>query len=213
MGNMRRLDMGEDFSAKDFAQEKDFGFTGSAQGYDEHPVAPPFAGSKPTDNGENFQNYAEGGKVDGVGGSAGSFAKGGKAGHEHPHGHQVVRVHHDPHSGAVIHHHAHGGYTMHHPDGSMTHHGADGQPAMARGGQMMPGGHSQEGTHVGKMRHKPAMDTAPRNAARNPSTRNAMPGGEMPMGVEPSAEPDEPDGDEGGSGGAPMMARGGRHRG
>lgn len=208
MGNMTRLKDGEDFSASHFGSgdAKGFGFTGSAQGYDEHPVAPPFAGSKPTDNGQNLQNYAEGGKVEGK-----------KGGHEHPHGHHVVRVHHDPHSGAVIHHHSHGGYTMHHADGHMTHHGADGQPAMAGGGaMMMPGGHSQEGTHVGKMRHappprhKPAMDTAPRNPARNPSPRNAMPGGEMPMGVEPSAEPDEPDGDEGG---APQMARGGMHHG
>lgn len=203
---MRRLPDGQDFSAGDFAHEKDFGFTGSAQGYDEHPVDPPFAGSRPTTSAPSTEKYAEGGKVEH------------KEGHAHPHGHKVIGVHHDPQSGAIMHKHAHGGFSMHHPDGHVTHHGADGEPAMARGGAAMFGGHSQEGTHVGKMRHKMPHrggmpeNTPPRDPMKNPSTRNAMPGGQMGMGVEPSAEPDEPP-DNGGMPTTPM-ARGGhaRHR-
>lgn len=195
MGNMRRIPDGMDFSSADFAQEKDFGFSGSAQGYDEHPTSPPFAGSKPTDNGENLQNYAKGGEVK----------------HGHPHGHKVMAVRHDPSTGAVVHHHEHGGYTMHHPDGHVTHHSQDGQH-LAHGGRMMPpmGG---EGTHVAKMAHmaphhagKPPSERPPRNPSRSASTPNEMPGGQMPYGVQPSAEPDEPDA----GGGAPQLARGGR---
>jgi hypothetical protein len=201
MGNgIRRIPDGMDFSPEHFAQEKDFGFSGSTQGYDSKgSAAPPFAKSSPTNNGENFQTYAEGGPV---GGSAHTYAKGGKAGHGHPHGHRVVHVHHDPSTGAVVHKHDHGGFTMHHPDGHVTHHGADGQD-MAGMGSSGPG----EGTHVAKMaasRGEPdADDMPPRNPQRNPSRRNAMPGGQMPYGVEPSSEPDMPP-----AGGA--MARGGK---
>lgn len=223
MGNMRRLADGEDFNASHFAQEKDFGFSGSAEGYDEHPVAPPFAGSKPTDNGAHQPGYAEGG-------SAHGFAHGG-----HPHGHHVVRVEHHPHTGAVVHHHAHGGHSIHHADGHVTHHGADGQSVshMAHGGN-----HPGEGTHVEKlmagkhaepdgdehlarggmttriphsMRPKAAgmhspINTPPRNPMRSPSPRNKMPGGQMPYGVEPSAEPDDAGSEQGG---VPQLKHGG----
>lgn len=225
MGNLRRIPDGMDFSDKDFASEKDFGFSGSAEGYDEHPVAPPFAGSKPTDNGAHPPGYAEGGEI---GGSAHGFAHGG-----HPHGHHVIRVEHHPHTGAVVHHHAHGGHSIHHADGHVTHHGADGQAVhMSHGGQ-----HPGEGTHVEKlmagkhaepdgdehmarggmttriphsMRPKAAgmhspINTPPRNPQRSPSPRNQMPGGQMPYGVEPSAEPD----DAGSEQGIPQLRKGG----
>lgn len=221
---MQRLKDGEDFGAAHFAQEKDFGFSGSAQGYDGHPVAPPFAGSKPTDNGENFQTYAKGGEVK-------------HEGHGHPHGHHVVHVHHDPSSGAVIHHHAHGGYTMHHPEGHVTHHTEHGHH-LAHGGHMAHQG--GEGTHVAKlmsskavhqhedhehhgehtdlhlarggkahmpnpMAGKEPMNRPPRHPQKNTSPPNQMPGGQMAYGVQPSAEPDQ-------SGDMPQMHKGGKMR-
>lgn len=232
MGNLRILPEGQDFDHTMY--DKNFGFSGSAQGYDNKGSAnPPFAASKPTDNGMNFQNYAEGGAV---GGSAHTYAEGGKV-KGHPMGHHVTHVTHDPATNAVMMHHAHGGFTMHHPDGGISHHGADGQPAMATGGG---GDHPGEGTFLERARggrahmpppHKKPMqqampkeratepdDTAPRNPMRNPSRRNAMPGGQMPYGVEPSAEPDVAGSGQGiddmPSSDSPAMARGGnvRHR-
>ena len=191
MGNMRRVPDGQDFGAEHFAQEKDFGFSGSAQGYDSAGSAsPPFSADRPTDVGENFQTYAKGCKV-GMG---------------HPMGHEITSVRHDPSTGAVVHQHAHGGYTMHHPDGNVTHHSAEGQN-LAHGGRMAHLGGA--GTHVSQMAHlnqhasKPPSERPPRNPSRSVSTPNEMPGGQMPYGVQPSAEPDADDG-------APQLARGGR---
>lgn len=249
MGNLRRLGENQDFGKSEFGSDeaKSFGFTGSAEGYDEHPAAPPFAGSKPTDNGKHFENYAEGGEVH-------EGEPHHKMAHHHPHGHHVTHVEHGPHG--TIMHHAHGGYTHHHPDGGVSHHHHDGQPvhhmahgghhpgegtflARAHGGDMeqdramvAKGVHQHEdhehhGEHTdlhlaqgGGARHphipsseKPLggrghspINTAPRNPMRNPSSRNAMPGGQMGYGVEPSAEPDVADG-----GGEPTpMAHGGK---
>lgn len=237
MGNLRHLPAGQDFSASDFAREKDFGFSGSAQGYDSKgSAAPPFAADKPTDNGPNLQNYAEGGKVE---------HHGGHHRHVHPHGHEVTHVEHAHHG--VIMHHAHGGMTVHHHDGHVSHHHAHGGEIGGMMGQMGEG--PGEGTHVAKrmatkavhqheehdhpgkpetdmqlarggaMRphiprsampkgghEKSPINTAPRNPQRNPSARNAMPGGQMGYGVEPSAEPD----DAGTEQGIPQLARGGR---
>lgn len=119
MGNLKHLPEGADFQASDFSGSG-FPFTGSAQGYDEHgSAAPPFAGSKPTDNGPNLKAFAKGGSTGG-----------------HPHGHKVVRVENKP-DGTVVMHHAHGGFSVCHADGGMTHHGHDGQSVMkARGGQV-----------------------------------------------------------------------------
>jgi hypothetical protein len=261
---VRHLKDGEDFGAQHFAAEKDFGFTGSAQGYDPHPVAPPFAGARPTDNGQNLTPYARGGAH--------------HMQHMHPHGHRVVRVEHR-HDGSVVHHHAHGGHSIHHAHGGITHHDAMGGMCHAQGGAHMSDemqdkamvakgihqheNHEHHGEHTdlhlargGRHRHpkegsaaeergespefeahedegmargghaariprgmrpkathehpigaEMAMNRPPRSPKRSPTTRNAMPGDAMGMGVEPSAEPDMP---PGGDGGAPMLRRGGR---
>lgn len=230
---MRRLNDGEDFGAEHFAQEKNFGFSGSAQGPDKHPAAPPFAGSAdssgPHHAVESTPAYACGGEA---GGSAHNYAGGG---HVHPHGHEVVKVDHGMH-GTVM-HHAHGGFTHIHPDGHMSHHGHDGKPAMpmmGHGGGEGPG----EGTFVAKQmaekaaggeshmahggmktriphsmkpkgvsNHSP-IETPPRHPQRQPSARNEMPAGQMPMGVQPSAEADDAGSDQG----MTQLRRGGRAR-
>lgn len=228
MGNMRRLKDNEDFGASHFAAEKDFGFTGSSEGYDEHPVAPPFAGSRPSSGPHTSRETTP------------QFAKGGAM---HPHGHKVIRAEHQ-HDGSVIMHHAHGGFTTCHADGGMTHHGADGEHIMAQGGYARGGHHhdssefahrhrgmkegsaEEEATespsfeakedgmargghrrpHMPPGVHKPRMasehspiNSAPRNPMRTPTMRNQMPAGEMGMGVEPSAEPDVAGADQAGA--------------
>ena len=219
----RHIAQGSDFTANDFASAKDFGFTGSSEGYDSKSANPPFAGSKPTETPAVDQSYAKGGE------------------HMHPHGHHVIHVEHHP-DGAVVHHHAHGGFTVHHADGHMTHHAMGGEECHARGGEQhssgegtlverMKGGDSEDHMAFGgaKRPHLPrnmtpkvgrsrplgeesAVNKPPRNPAQSTTPRNAMPGGEMGMGVEPSAEPDEPDmsGDSAG-GGMTQMRKGGVH--
>lgn len=205
MGTRQDLPDGTDFGPEHFAQEKSFGFTGSSQGPD----------SKPTNNGMHPPGYAEGGEI---GGTAHAAAKGGSMMGMHPHGHQVVRSHTDEGTGMTILHHKHGGHSIMHPDGHMTHHDMHGAPVGGGGAGMgsmgaAMTGHHQEGTHVGKMMSAPAGkepdDTPPRNPMRNPSKRNAMPGGQMPYGVEPSAEPDAAGTEQG----IPQLKRGGRARG
>ena len=296
---IKHIPDGQDFSSKDFA-DSGFGFSGSSQGYDKHPVSPPYAGTSPTSGPHTSQettpNYAHGG-------------------HVHPHGHEVMRVEHHP-DGRVVHHHKHGGHTVHHSDGHITHHTHDGSPAhhmaggsahtyahgssvhshphghhvthvetMRDGGEMhhhAHGGHSihhadgrvthhdARGGHIGhgdpdaaqdramvskgvhqheahmhkgehetdlhlarggmanlpgmgmrhKKPHKPklpggalnegsALNRPPRNPQNTTTPRNAMPGGQMGMGVEPSAEPDVAGSEQG----IPQMSHGGRHRG
>lgn len=169
---IRHIPEGQDFTASDFASQKGFGFTGSSQGYDDKGgAAAPFAKSSPTMSPQNLDRFAKGGQVGG-----------------HPMGHQVVRVHHDPGTGAVIHHHQHGGYSVHDADGSVSHHMADGQPAMAAG-QHNPG----EGTFLSKMKSpagiggsmdmddqgggEPAMARGGHFGHKKPMSR---PGGKMP---------------------------------
>lgn len=229
MGNLKYLAEGVDFAATSGDFPKEFGFSGSNQGYDSHPAAPPFAGSKSTDNGKHLDMYAKGGNV-------------------HPHGHQVASSEHRP-DGSVIMHHAHGGYTVCHADGGMTHHGHDGQPMMAGGGRMggienmhdsselahratggtvqpyakggeehlakggighrqhLPRGMKPKAEHFRPLGEESALNRPPRNPMHSTTPRNAMPGGQMAYGVEPSAEPDMPP-----PGGMTQLARGGRAR-
>lgn len=255
---IQHLKHGEDFGAQHFG--KDFGFSGSAQGYDGHPTAPPFAGSSPTNGGKHESAPME------VGG--GSYAHGGMTHGHHPHGHEPVGEMKPLAMGGMCQHHAHGGHTVHHADGRMTHHHADGSPvrhhAMARGGGV-EGMHDSEGEYVHRghgaptfgtedhqsvggefepihpdspdttaphhtegyarggfaghraslprdmkpmaERHHSPIDTPPRNPNTTKTPRNAMPGGQMAMGVQPSSEPDQAGADQG----IPQMRHGGGH--
>lgn len=210
--NIINLPDGQDFGASADHFPKGFGFSGSSQGYDSASVAPPFAGANPK-NMKGPNNSRE---------TSPKFAKGG-TNNMHPDGHQIVRVEADGNGGAV-HHHAHGGFTVHHMDGQITHHAAGGAVAggsadtFAGGGAMMRKGGKMHG-------HKPKMPMAkkaapvrmagidtpenkpPRNPTQSTSPRNAMPGGQMAYGVEPSDEPDVAGADQG----IPQMSRGGRH--
>lgn len=76
------------------------------------------------------------------------YARGGRAempAHMHPAGHRIVETEAHP-TGGVVMKHAHGGYTHMRPDGNVTHHNADGTPAMGMGG-----GGAGEGTYVDRM--------------------------------------------------------------
>lgn len=155
--------------------------------------------------------------------------------HVHPHGHRVTHVE-SLHDGSEIHHHAHGGYTHHHADGSVTHHDARGAHVdhgaaitheaeslahhvaeheraeehagmgLARGGGTrvrLPRGMKPA---AARTRSPISMHRAPR-PTRTPTARDDMPGGTMPYGVEPSAEPDAAGEDQ-----VPSFHRGGRRR-
>lgn len=301
-----------DFGPEHFS--RDFGFHGSAEG--PKPTkggSPPYASSEDTRGPKSRAEPMEMGEQ-----APGDFAKGGHVGHEHPHGHHVVRsephhmggtVHHHAHGGMtiehadghvthhhhdgkevhaaeggamhhhmhphghgvvrvehhadgrVVHHHHHGGHTVHHMDGRITHHHEDGSPV-----HMMHGGmehmHDPEGEYVHRAKggdvaqdkamvrkgirqhethehggehtdlhlrrgggigmtaplprgmrphvahHTSPVNTAPRNPNMTTTPRNAMPGGEMGYGVEPSAEPDMAGSDQGIS----QMHKGGRAR-
>jgi hypothetical protein len=281
---IRHLKDGQDFGPEHF--DKGFGFSGSSEGYDEHSAAPPFAGTKPTSgphmSQESTPAYADGGHVhphghhvvrvehrgDGAvvhhhkhGGFSilhpdGSFthhladghaamAHGGMhhgaSVHSHPMGHEVSHV--ESHGDREVHHHKHGGYTVHHEDGRITHHNHDGAPMghgamvdmagkavfqhetqehdgehsdlhLARGGMAMPGmGKSKMRRPKmpkgeGALTEGSAINRPPRNPMMSTTPRNAMPAGQMPYGVEPSAEPDVA-----GSGqNIPQLHRGGRMR-
>lgn len=211
---IKHIPDGMDFHQDPRSFPKDFGFSGSSEGYDPHPAAIPFAGSSPTEGPHTSQvttpAYAHGGAM-------------------HPHGHHIVRTEKRT-DGAVIHHHAHGGHSVLHGDGRMTHHKHDGSPAatdMAQDAAMVESGvhqhedHLHDGEHtdmhfarggmvpgMGMHMHKgrsrkphmpkgePGMGEAepvnrpPRNPMMSTTPRNAMPGGNMPYGVQPSAEPD-----------------------
>lgn len=164
------------------------------------------------------------------GSPAQAMAQGGGASHMHPHGHHVTDVEHRS-DGKIVHHHSHGGHSVHHADGRITHHDASGAPVMAQGGGMgqqdgtyVNGGaaehHERHGggmAHGGRARLPRAMtpvserrrspiETPPRNPGISTSPRNNMPGGQMPYGVEPSAEPDQ----AGSTQGIPQMKHGGK---
>ena len=147
----------------------------------------------------------------------------------HPHGHHVVEVEHV--GDGEIHHHAHGGYTHHHGDGSVTHHDMQGMIArgihehenhehhgehtdikVARGGMPVPHVRLPRAMKASELRpHSPIgmprgnVNNPPRNPMHTPSMRNTMEGGQMGMGVEPSAEPDMAGSDQG----IPQLKRGG----
>lgn len=138
----------------------------------------------------------------------------------HPHGNAVTRT--ESMDDREIMRHSHGGFTVNYNDDRPpTHHNQDGTPAyhagagpedFARGGRV-------HGKHKPKP-HKPAAPKAmpvpmggalastapvnrpPRNPERSVTPRNEMPGGVMPYGVEPSAEPDVSDGTAGAAAGA-----------
>jgi hypothetical protein len=163
-----------------------------------------------------------------------AYAEGGEAsmGQMHPHGHGVTRVDHRA-DGAVVHHHDHGGHTVHHADGRITHHLADGRPAsMAMGGiegmhdsseyvHRARGGFAGDPVRVPRSmkpmasRHRSPIGSdmpinkPPRNPTLTTSPHNAMPGGQMAYGVQPSAEPDMAGSEQG----IPQMKRGGRMKG
>lgn len=111
--SLRYLNDGEDFGSSHFGDNKDFGFTGSAeasQGYDSPDV--PTKG--PNSGMETTPQFAKGGDV-------------------HPQGHQVSHTE-DHGDGSFTAYHKHGGFTHHHANGGVTHHDAMGMQMKARGG-------------------------------------------------------------------------------
>lgn len=138
--NIRHIPDGQDFGPADFGHSKDFTFGASAQ---DAPSSR--RGAPPSPSGDRAPSpgmAAEGG------------AEGAPATAGHPSGGKVVKVTHDPETGAVVHYYANGSYSMHHPDGGVTHHGADGQPA-SRGGEG-PG----EGTYLDRQQGAGMMKSA-----------------------------------------------------
>lgn len=248
----RHIPDGKDFHEVAGAFPKDFGFSGSSEGYDAHPAAPPFDGDTPTKGPHTSVETAP------------EFAHGGATNHMHPHGHDVVKVHRQ-NDGSVVHHHSHGGYTIHHAGGAITHHAAGGEICHAMGGPIHDDGHVHDSSELahrfargGDVEQDKAMvkkgihehedqehhgehsdielargghprlprnmlpkvghardigsempiNRPPRNPMHSTTPRNAMPGGAMGYGVEPSAEPDVAGSDQG----LTQLGKGGRAR-
>lgn len=133
-------------------------------------------------------------------------------------------VHHS--DGREEHHDHEGRMTIRHPDGSMDHHDSSEYVHRAKGGAMHEGTENYaRGGMAGERARLPRgmkptaerphspINTPPRNPNLTTSPRNAMPGGQMPYGVEPSAEPDDAGSDQSGMGaGMPGMKKGGHAR-
>lgn len=211
-------DKGDFFGKEHAADHKAFGFGGSVDG---GGARPPFAADRDTHGPKDTPEPMEEN-------GGGDYAHGG---HVHPHGGEVVHTHHMKGGGMVC-HYSHGGYSIHHADGHVSHHSEGGDPmsmphsgieAMhdsseyahrARGGMMgreptLPRGMKP----MVERHHSPIgggmpVNRAPRNPTMTTSPRNAMPGGQSALGVEPSAEPDMAGSEQG----IPQLRHGGRAR-
>ena len=146
---VRHMRDGEDFfdgSGEKFAEMKDFGFGASVN----KPTMESGRSNKSNvsrPGGAEPENFAKGGAMHGSSehGDVPGYAEGGVA---HPLGNDVVQVE-QKEDGSTIHHHSHGGFTIHHPMGGISHHMADGTPAI--------GGITSDGTppmaHGGHVKH------------------------------------------------------------
>lgn len=154
----------------------------------------------------------------------------------HHHAHGGYTVHHA--DGGITHHmqdgmpcHARGGIEHMHDSSELAHrhkgkhHSEAGESAaeeaaespaeeaaeggMARGGHMrLPKSFRPKAGHGHEIGNESAVNRPPRNPMTSTTPRNAMPGGQMAYGVEPSAEPDV----AGSTQGIPQLKRGGRRK-
>jgi hypothetical protein len=88
------------------------------------------------------------------------------------------------------------------------HDGAHEDIKLARGGALHMNVPLPRGMKPHVARHMSPIETPPRNPNLTTTPRNEFAGGQMPYGVEPSAEPDQAGSEQD----IPQMARGGRHR-
>jgi hypothetical protein len=151
----------------------------------------------------------------------------------HHHSHGGHSVHHP--DGRITHHHddgspvhmAHGGHEGYHdPESEFVHRAKGGMADEMQDKKMIKKAFREhdEHMHEGKResihlaqggmppaggmmpRHQMPVNRPPRNPQRSVSPRNAMPGGQMGYGVEPSAEPDMAGTEQG----MPQLSHGGR---